>query len=185
MEGINNLRSGEIMGLSADFGGASHIVDCAIWLMGGEPIWVQSTMMGRPSHTLGIHIGMSGGGVIALTHYTSQEPGIEGRWRVVGGDWEARVTGGYVPPTGGWKVGPASVLKGGNWEEIAAPTEPMEGEPEPWFLANAKNAAALIAKVNDEVDSRYNLASFKDGAIVQCVFDAAMESERSGRRVQL
>ncbi|HWN66016.1 MAG TPA: Gfo/Idh/MocA family oxidoreductase, partial [Haliangium sp.] len=55
---------GPLMGASGDFGGASHVLDAAFWLMRGRPLWAQAVMDGRPAHSLAIHIGLDTGGMV-------------------------------------------------------------------------------------------------------------------------
>ncbi|HEU4534856.1 MAG TPA: Gfo/Idh/MocA family oxidoreductase, partial [Polyangiaceae bacterium] len=46
-----------LRGASGDFGGASHLVDAALWLAGDEPAWVQASLEGRPAHGVGLLVG--------------------------------------------------------------------------------------------------------------------------------
>lgn len=176
---------GSIMGASGDFGGASHVLDAAFWLMRGRPQWAQAVMAGRPAHSLAIHVGLDTGGVVSVNHVASHDPGITGTWHVIGSGWEARFTGGYRPQGGGWTIGPSEVFAGGGWHEIGGRVQPGP-HGEPWALAHREIAAAFLAAVNGERSERVaRLADFARGADVQATFAACMESERAHRRVSV
>lgn len=173
---------GPLMGASGDFGGASHVLDAAFWLMGGRPVWVEATMAGRPAHSLALHIGLSTGGVVAVTHLAAHDPGIIGQWHFIGDGWEARLTGEYRPRLQGWRIGPAEVFAGA-WHEIGPRVEPGPGRVEPWAMAHQHTARAFLGAIAGQSAER--LARFDDGAAVQHVFAAAMQSEHEHRRVWL
>ena len=173
---------GPLMGASGDFGGASHVLDAAFWLMGGEPVWVEATMAGRPAHSLALHIGLSTGGVVAMTHLASHDPGIIGQWHLLGDSWEARFTGEYRPQHQGWRIGPAEVFAG-HWREVGPRVAPAPGRVEPWAMAHQHTARAFLEAVAGGAAER--LARFADGATVQRVLAAAMQSEQEHRRIWL
>jgi myo-inositol 2-dehydrogenase/D-chiro-inositol 1-dehydrogenase len=180
-------RAGEgpLMGASGDFGGASHVLDAAFWLMRGRPLWAQAVMDGRPAHSLAIHIGLDTGGVVSVNHVASHDPGIIGEWHVIGGGWEARFTGTYRPRDRGWTIGPSQAFAGGDWEEIGARVQPG-AQGEPWARAHRDMAAAFLAAVAGEQSPAVaRLAGFDRGADVQAAFAAAMDSERTHRRAEV
>jgi predicted dehydrogenase len=176
---------GPIMGASGDFGGASHVLDAAFWLMRGRPLWVQAIMDGRPAHSLAMHIGLDTGGVVAVNHVASYDPGIVGEWHLVGNAWEARFTGSYRPQNRGWTIGAAEAFTGIAWEEIGARVQP-HAHGEPWADAHRETALAFLAAVGGQAsESVSRLAGFREGADVQATFAAAMASESTHRRVDV
>lgn len=176
---------GPIMGASGDFGGASHVLDAAFWLMRGRPLWAQAIMDGRPAHSLAIHIGLDTGGIVAVNHVAAYDPGITGAWHLIGSGWEARFTGTYRPQDHGWTIGPSEVFAGAGWHEIGARVQPGPAG-EPWALAHRDMAAAFLAAVAGQRSGAVaRLAGFEQGADVQAAFDAAMTSERTHRRVEV
>ncbi len=181
-EGHHN--DGPLMGASGDFAGASHVLDAAFWLMGARPLWVEAVMMGRPAHSLAMHIGLDSGGVVSVNHLNASDPGIQGDWHLVGVDWEARFSGEYRPAHHGWRLGPTHGYDSGTetWQTIGEAVAPGPAG-EPWALAHRETAAAMLAAVRGE--SAGSLADFAAGAVVQEIFAAAMRSERERRRVAL
>jgi myo-inositol 2-dehydrogenase/D-chiro-inositol 1-dehydrogenase len=176
---------GAIMGASGDFGGASHVLDAAFWLMRGRPLWVEAVMQGRPAHSLALHIGLDTGGVVSVHHLAAHEPGIAGEWHLIGSDWEARFTGAYRPQHHGWTIGPTEAFAGAGWIEIGARVQPND-HGEPWADAHREMALAFLAAVAREPSERVaRLAGFRQGADVQAAFAAAMASERTHRRVDV
>lgn len=73
-------------GGSADFGGASHPIDAALWLARARPEWVQAAVDG---HSLSLQVGLSTGARLTLSHRPTAEPGIHSAWALGGDDWEA------------------------------------------------------------------------------------------------
>jgi myo-inositol 2-dehydrogenase/D-chiro-inositol 1-dehydrogenase len=176
---------GPIMGASGDFGGASHVLDAAFWLMRGRPLWAQAIMDGRPAHSLAMHIGLDTGGVVSVNHVAAYDPGIIGVWHLIGSGWEARFTGTYRPQDHGWTIGPSEAWAGAGWHEIGARVQPGQ-QGEPWAHAHRDMAAAFLAAVAGEQSGPVaRLAGFDRGADVQAAFDAAMTSERTHRRVEV
>jgi predicted dehydrogenase len=176
---------GPLMGASGDFGGASHVLDAAFWLMRGRPLWAQAVMVGRPAHSLSMHIGLDTGGVVSVSHVAAYDPGIVGVWHLIGSGWEARFTGTYRPQDHGWTIGPSQAFAGAGWEEIGARVQPG-AYGEPWAHAHRDMAAAFLAAVAREHSGRVaRLAGFDRGADVQATFDAAMTSEHTHRRVEV
>lgn len=177
---------GPMMGASGDFGGISHVLDAAFWLMRGAPLWVEAMLAGRPAHSLALHIGLSTGGVVAVTHLASHDPGIVGQWHLIGSDWEARFTGEYRPWQHGWRIGPTEAFTGdqaGQWHTIGAAVAPGTDQGEPWARAHEETARAVLAAAAGQPAE--DLARFDDGAMVQRVLAAAMQSEAEHRRVWL
>ena len=176
---------GPLMGASGDFGGASHVLDAAFWLMRGRPRWVQAVMDGRPAHSLAMHIGLDTGGVVSVNHLAAHDPGITGAWHVIGSGWEARVTGGYRPQDHGWTIGPGEAHAGAGWVEVGARVQPgVHGDP--WAHAHRDMAAAFLAAVAGEDSAPVaRLAGFDRGADVQATFAAAMASQRTLGRVEV
>lgn len=174
-------RPGEMMGASGDFGGMSHAVDAALWLCQAELRWVQATLSGRPVHSAMLHVGLDSGCAVALSHLAAPAPGIDGRWLLIGDDWQAEWSAGYQPALGGWSVGPVLLSQGGDVRELAARVAPEPGGPEPRGLAHVDMARAFLRLLR--TGERGALATFHDGAQVQRVLAGAMRAESEGRRV--
>ena len=175
---------GPMLGDSGDFGGVSHVLDAALWLIGSEPRAVQAWLVGRPVHDVGPHLELDDGAALHLAHVAAVAPGIAGTWHLVGDDWEVRFVGGYEPALGGWQVGPVlAATRTQGWFELAPAVSPVAGRREPWAEAHVTTARALLAAIAG--DSRAALASLADGARVQAILGAAMQSQTEGRRVAL
>lgn len=174
---------GPRMGASGDFGGASHVVDAALWLARGGPAWVDAVLDGRPAHRLTMLLGLDTGGVVHLAHTPSVRPGIWGDWKLFGDDWEAEIEAGYRPDAGGWVVSAARVFEPGRATEVAQGVAPRAGEREPWAEAHAATARAFLEAIGG--GDRGALATFADGARVQAVFDAAIASDERRVRVAI
>lgn len=172
--------TGPWMGDSGDWGGVSHVLDAALWLVGAPPVWVQASLTGRPAHTAALHVGLSNGAVLVLTHAASPEPGIHGGWTLLGRDWEVGFSGGYVPSREGWCVSPVRGFERGVWRDLAPGLEPHPGEREPWAQAHVEGARRFLGLLRGE--PRDGLATLEDGATVQEVLAAAIMSEETGRR---
>lgn len=175
--------SGPLMGASGDWGGMSHVIDAALWLADASPVWVQASLSGRPVHTAALHVGLSSGAVLVLTHAACPEPGIHGGWTLLGRGWEAGFSGGYVPSRGGWCISPVRGFEHGTWGDVAPGLEPRDGEREPWAQAHVEGARRFLGLLGG--GARDGLATLEDGATVQEVVAAAMASEEQGRRVSL
>jgi predicted dehydrogenase len=175
--------NGPLLGASGDWGGVSHVLDAALWLTGATPVWVQASLTGRPVHTAALHVGLSSGAVLVLTHAACPEPAIHGGWTLLGHGWEAGFSGGYVPSRGGWCVSPVRGFEHGEWRDIAPGLEPQPGALEPWAQAHVEGARRFLGLLRGE--PRDGLATLEDGATVQEVLAAAMVSEEEGRRVRL
>lgn len=169
--------SGPLVGASGDFGGMSHLVDAACWLMGDSPEWVQAALVGRPAHTSAVQVGFARGGLATITQIAASEPGIHGEWVVTGDDWEATLAGGYVPAIGGWRLSPVRLFERGTLRELAPGVEALPGGREPWAEAHVETARRFLAG--------NPLATLDDGVLVQGVLAAAAQSETKGRRVHL
>jgi predicted dehydrogenase len=174
-------NEGPLLGASGDFAGVSHVLDTALWLLDTTPVWVHAALTGRPVHTATLQVGLGTGAQLTIQHLAAAEPGIHGRWAILGDGWQARFAGGYVPERGGWCIGPAEVYEGGSWCEIGPLVEPLPGQREPWAEAHVATARAFLALVRG--GERGSLARWADGARVQEVLDAAMRSEQEGQRV--
>ncbi|MDY7227683.1 Gfo/Idh/MocA family protein [Hyalangium rubrum] len=170
-------------GASADWGGLSHLLDAALWLSGASPTWVQASLSGRPVHTAALHVGLSSGAVLVLTHAASPEPGLHGGWTLIGQDWEAGFSGGYVPSRDGWCVSPVRCFREGAWTDLASGLEPRPGEREPWAEAHVETARRFLAVLRGAPLTE--LATLEEGATVQRLLAAAVVSEQQGRRVTL
>ena len=174
---------GAWVGRSADWGGLSHLLDAVLWLTGTSPTWVQASLSGRPVHTAALHVGLSSGAVLVLTHAASPEPGLHGGWTLLGEGWEAGFSGGYVPARGGWCVSPVRCFESGAWRDLAPGLEPQPGVPEPWAAAHVETARRFLAMLGGTPDPE--LGTVEQGATVQRILAAAMASEAGGRRVSL
>ena len=171
------------LGDSGDFGGASHVIDAAIWLMRDVPVRVQAMFSGRPVHSAVIHVEFSTGGLLSLAHLAALEPGLWGTWSLIGAGWEASFAGGYRPEQKGWCVGPARLFEQGRWQEFAPELRPQPGLPEPWAAAHLATARAFLQTLAGTEQN--NLASCEAGVWTQRVLDAALRSEREHRCVAL
>jgi predicted dehydrogenase len=174
---------GSFFGTSADWDGLSHLLDTALWLSKAEPLWVQASLTGRPVHTAALHVGLSSGAVAILTHAACPEPGLLGGWTLLGRDWEAGLSGGYVPSRNGWCISPVRIFQEGAWAELAPGLEPRQGEREPWAQAHVETARRFLASLHGAPLTE--LASLEEAATVQRLLAAAVLSEQEGRRVTL
>ncbi|HEX8822335.1 MAG TPA: Gfo/Idh/MocA family oxidoreductase [Archangium sp.] len=179
------LEPGAYVGRSADFGGLSHVLDAALWLTGTTPTWVQASLSGRPVHTAALHVGLSSGTVLVLTHAASPEPGLHGGWSLLGEHWEAGFSGGFVPAREGWCVSPVRCFEAGAWRDLAPGLEPRPGAREPWAEAHVETARRFLARVEGTAAPDVALATVEEAATVQRILSAAMESEDDGRRILL
>jgi predicted dehydrogenase len=174
---------GPLLGASGDWWGVSHLLDASLWLTGASPVWVQASLSGRPVHTAALHVGLTSGAVLVLTHAACSEPGLHGGWTLLGRGWEAGFSGGYVPSRDGWCVSPVRGFEHGAWRDVGPGVEPRPGEREPWAQAHVEGARRFLGLLRGE--PRDGLATLEDGALVQEVLAAAMASEQEGRRVCL
>jgi predicted dehydrogenase len=179
------VEPGAYVGRSADFGGLSHVLDAALWLTGTRPSWVQASLTGRPVHTAALHVGLSSGAVLVLTHAASPEPGLHGGWSLLGEDWEAGFSGGYVPAREGWCVSPVRCFESGAWRDLAPGLEPRPGAREPWAEAHVETARRFLAQVEGTSVPDGALATVREAATVQSLLSAAIASEDEGRRIPL
>ncbi|WP_257451017.1 Gfo/Idh/MocA family protein [Archangium lipolyticum] len=178
-------QPGAYVGLSADFGGVSHLLDAALWLTGSAPTWVQASLSGRPVHTAALHVGLSHGAVLVLTHAASPEPGLHGAWSLLGETWEAGFSGGYIPAREGWCVSPVRCFESGAWRDLAPGLEPQPGAREPWAQAHVETAREFLGRLAGRPPTDRELATVKEAATVQRILSAAVVSEGEGRRVSL
>lgn len=174
---------GPFVGVSADWDGLSHVLDTALWLSGASPLWVQASLSGRPVHTAALHVGLSSGAVLVLTHAASAEPGIHGGWSLLGPGWEVGFSGGYLPARNGWSVSPVRRFLEGAWDDLAPGLESPPGAREPWAEAHVETARRFLAALRGENPS--GLATLEEGATVQRLLAAAVASEQQGRRIIL
>jgi myo-inositol 2-dehydrogenase/D-chiro-inositol 1-dehydrogenase len=168
---------------SGDFGGVSHLLDAALWLMGDRPAWVHASFQGLPPHSVSMVIGLAAGGQVTLSQTACVEPGIHGAWSLTADGREAAVAGGYLPKLGGWRVGPAQAFTAEGVVTLAGEVAPIEGALEPWAQAHVETARELLQAISRGGQGR--LASFEDGAIVQRVLGAAATSAIVGKRVAI
>jgi predicted dehydrogenase len=174
---------GPFTGTSADWDGLSHLLDTVLWLSGAEPLWVQASLSGRPVHTAALHVGLSSGAVAIITHAACPEPGLHGGWTLLGRDWEAGLSGGYLPARNGWCVSPVRCFREGAWSDLAPGLEPRPGEREPWAQAHVETARHFLAALHGE--PLRELATLEEATTVQRLLAAAVLSEQEGRRVNL
>ncbi|HYO71085.1 MAG TPA: Gfo/Idh/MocA family oxidoreductase [Archangium sp.] len=179
------LEPGACVGRSADFGGVSHLLDAVLWLTGASPTWVQASLSGRPVHTAALQVGLSSGAVLVLTHAASPEPGLHGGWSLLGEDWEAGFSGGFIPAREGWCVSPVRCFESGAWRDLAPGLEPRPGEREPWAQAHVETARRFLGMLGQPPRVDAELATVQEAATVQRILSAAMVSEDEGRRVLL
>ena len=169
------LRSSFVTTLegSGDFGGTSHITDAALWLARGEP---ESVFASLGEGAVAIHVRMRGGARLNLVHRPTAEPGIHGSWSIAGEGYEAGFFGGYQPALGGWRVSAPRAYVDGAWRDVAHGIEPRPHQREPWAEAHVTAARHFLD------GDLARLATFRDGARVQAVLDAAARSHASGKR---
>jgi myo-inositol 2-dehydrogenase/D-chiro-inositol 1-dehydrogenase len=171
---------GPLLGASGDFGGSSHVIDAALWMLGSEPAWVQAVLRGRPVHSVELQIGLASGQLAVVSHVASGKPGIWGRWQADGPEEQVHWEAGFVPTLGGWCL-TEGVAEGRTGREgLSPPQVPSPGQREPWAQAHVESARAFLAAIERRAAL---LAPFADGARVQWVLEAAMRSEQLGRRV--
>jgi predicted dehydrogenase len=183
--GVEPDGSGALMGASGDLGGMSHLLDAALWLTRTTPRWVQASLLGRPVHSAALHVGLSSGTVLVLTHVACAEPGLHGGWSVLGRGWEAGFSGGYVPSAGGWCVSPVRRFEDGTWSDLAPGLQPQPGAREPWAEAHVETARRFLALLDGGSAPAPALATLEEAATVQRILAAALTSEQEGRRVPL
>ena len=180
---IENAFAAAASHASGDMGGVSHLVDAALWLAGGEPVWVQASIEGRPARSAALHVGVSTGALLVITQIACSEPGIRGRWLVAGDSWEASFTGGYAPARGGWSVSAVRIADASSTAELAPGALPLPGRREPWAEAHVDTARHFLrAAAGGELAP---LASFDQGLAVQRVLAAALASDEQRARVDL
>lgn len=170
-------------GVSADWDGLSHPLDTALWLSRASPVWVQASLSGRPVHTAALHVGLSSSAVAVITHAACAEPGLHGGWTLLGRDWEAGLSAGYVPSRNGWCVSPVRCFQGSGWNDLSPGLEPRPGEPEPWAQAHVETARHFLAALHGAPLTE--LATLEEATTVQRILAAAVLSEQEGRRVTL
>ncbi len=183
--GLGEDGASDFLGASGDFGGMSHPLDAALWLTGATPEWVQASLRGRPAHSVALHVGLSSGTVLVLTHVSCAEPGIHGGWSLLGAGWEVGFSGGYVPALNGWSLSPVRRFEGGAWSDLAPGLHPQPGAREPWAEAHVETARRFLALLDDAPAAESGLATLEEAATVQRLLAAALTSEREGRRVSL
>jgi len=169
------LRSSFVTTLegSGDFGGFSHVIDAALWLSGADAESVSASISGR---SVAMNVALRGGGVLNLVHRPTVEPGIHGSWSIAGDGFEAGFFAGYQPSLSGWRVSAPRACVEGTWRDVAPGVDPRAHQREPWAEAHVAAARAFLA------GDMSKLASFREGAKVQAVLDAAARSQASGRR---
>ena len=166
---------------SAEFGGASHAVDAALWLAGDEPERVSGEFMGGPGRGIALLASTRGGAAVSVVFGAGRVPGIWGTWRLVGEEAEASFSAGYVPAVGGWVVEAVRLGDEALTERISS--DPAAGDVDPWFLSHVFCAKSFLAAVKS--GDRGALPGFADGARVQRVLVAAADSACSGRCAEI
>ena len=156
---------------SGDFGGASHFVDAALWLMRATP---KAVVAQRTARALRVLIETATGASITIVHRPSAEPGIWGSWSLWGDRWEAGVSAGFRPSLGGWHLEPPRGFHDGTWRDLAPGVSTVPGALEPWAQAHVDTARAFLELI--ATGSPGALASFDDGAAVQRVLEMAGRS---------
>ena len=104
---VGNIRNGFLppgdlegssrRGGTGDFGGVSHVLDCALWLAGEAARTVQAKLVGTPLRDVTLHLERAPSGHVMLQHLASLAPCIDGQWRLSGEGWEAHWRAGCVP----------------------------------------------------------------------------------------
>lgn len=177
----NGFASGAGVAGSGDFGGASHVIDAALWLSAGPARWVHAALIGQPPHSVALQMSTETGVAITLSHLASPEPGIHGGWTFIGDGWEAGFSAAFLPARNGWCVSPVRAYEEGAWFDVHPGVEPRSGEPEPWAQAHIETARAFLAAMAGRPHP--DLATFTSGLDVQEVIDAADRSAAVGARV--
>jgi predicted dehydrogenase len=178
---VENSFAAAATDASGDFGGLSHLVDAALWLSGGVPVWVQAALRGRPVQSAALHIGLSSGALLVITQIACSRPGIRGTWLVTGEDWQASLSAGYAPERGGWVLSPVEVADASSSATLGQPIEPVAGRREPWAEAHVETARHFLAAVGGA--GLGPLAGFDQGLAVQRVLAAALASDERRARV--
>lgn len=174
---------GPISGTSADFGGVSHFIDAALWIMKSEPAWVQATLIGRPAYSAMFQIGLESGGTIVINHIAALKPGIDCSWRIFSKNFETLLDSVYSKELDSWKIGPAKAYTH-DWNEISEYIGPETNNLEPWAWSHDQTARLFLESIDKKTRNPL-LASFKDGAIAQQIIDAAIESELTRKRIYM
>ncbi|HKE15087.1 MAG TPA: Gfo/Idh/MocA family oxidoreductase [Kofleriaceae bacterium] len=180
---IENAFAAAASDASGDMGGVSHLIDAALWLAGGHPVWVHASIEGRPARSAALQVGVSTGALLVITQIACSEPGIRGRWLVAGDSWEASFAGGYEPARGGWSVSAVRLADASSTAELAPGALPLPGRREPWAEAHVDTARHFLrAAAGGELAP---LAGFDQGLAVQRVLAAALASDQRRARVDL
>jgi predicted dehydrogenase len=180
---VHNSFAAGATDASGDLGGVSHLLDAALWLAGAAPVWVHAALSGHPVNSAALHVGLSTGALLVITHIAVTEPGIRGTWLVAGDGWEASFTGGYAPARGGWIVSAPMLVESGASRQVGDAIEPVAGHREPWAEAHVTTARHFLRAVaGAPIDP---LAGFADGLAVQRVLAAAVVSDERGGRVDV
>lgn len=153
---------------SGDFGGSSHFVDAALWLMRAVP---KTVVAQRTGPALRVLIETDAGASITIVHRPSPEPGIWGSWSLWGDKWEAGVSAGYRPLLGGWHLEAPRGFHDGVWRDLAPAVSPVPGALEPWAQAHVDTARAFLELI--ATGAHGPLATFDEGATVQRVLSLA------------
>jgi predicted dehydrogenase len=180
---VENSFAGAATDASGDFGGVSHLIDAALWLAGGDPVWVQAALSGRPVTSAALQVGLSTGGLLVITQIACSRPGIRGTWLVAGDDWQASLWAGYAPERGGWVLSPVDVADASSTARLGETIEPVAGRREPWAEAHVDTARHFLAAVGGA--GLGPLASFDQGLAVQRVLAAALVSDERRARVAI
>lgn len=177
------FEKGPLMGKSGDFGGISHVIDAALWLMKEKPIWIQAKLIGRPPYTVLMHIGLKNNAIISIQHIATHRPGIDGKWFLYGKNWEAKINAAYDSTVNAWHAGPAQVYNK-KWQLISEKIDKNNCPNEPWANAIIETAKQLVKSIETGNRSSH-LATFHDAVLVQQIVNAAIESEKKNKKIKL
>lgn len=161
------------LGPSAEFGGASHIVDLALWILGTEVRLQRAAYPDGPGSGIIMDLVSNCSTRVRLAQLAVEMKGSWGRWRGVdvGGEWSLEA--GYVPDAGGWCL--SALCR--NDEELCPASTPQNGGADPWWLAHCAIAHAMLTAVRGGPHG--DLATFQDGARVQVLLEESARHLRA------
>jgi predicted dehydrogenase len=180
--GWQAAMEGPLVGDSGDFGGASHVVDAALWLARQAARHVQAVMTGRPVCRLALICELDGGGVAVIEHQPTREPGIFSRINLSGEAWEAELLARYRPDERAWTIGAPEVFAGHERRVLEVP-QPRPGALEPWAEAHVETARAFLGAIQG--GARNELATLGEGVRVQAVLHAGAQAAAAGHRMDV
>lgn len=177
----NGFITGPTTG-SGDFGGMSHVIDTALFLVGRRVTRVKALLDSPHAQSVHLLMEFEGGARAALSHRPTVEPGTWGSWALRGADWEAGFSAGYRPAERSWIVETPRAFRDGRWREVALSRSSAGGGSEPWARAHAETARAFMRVVRGEAWPR-ELATLADGAAVQRIVDGARDNSAGEERI--